>query len=165
VVLAKDTALTKLTTPAGTQIKLGPLSQDLLFLTRNLHALLRPQSAALRGELGLENGVIGVLSIIWMNPGMSQNDLAASVALKKSAVTKLVTSLEERGLIQRQKVSADRRMNALSLTANGEHLIERVRALTDEMHTRIFADISQKERDAFFAVLGKLIETLGISEQ
>ncbi|MGH1330050.1 MAG: MarR family winged helix-turn-helix transcriptional regulator [Paracoccaceae bacterium] len=153
--------MTKLTTPAGTEIKLGPLSQDLLFLTRNLHALLRPEATDLREKLDLESGVIGVLSIIWMNPGMSQNDLAASVALKKSAVTKLVTSLEGRGLILRQKVSADRRMNALNLTEEGHLLITQIRDLTKIMHAKIFADIPENERDVFFSVLGRLVNSLG----
>ncbi len=60
----------------------GILSRDLPFMARTLQSLLRPEGHAIRQALDLEAGVIGVLSVIWLNPGISQNDLATSVVLK-----------------------------------------------------------------------------------
>jgi DNA-binding MarR family transcriptional regulator len=141
-------------------LALGPLGHDVVFVTRNLQALLRPVSDALRAELGLETGMIGVLSIVWLNPGLSQSDLAASMVLKKSAVTKLVKTLEAQGLVTRRRVEDDRRMNALWLTAAGHELIARLRGLTDALHERLFEGIPAGDREAFFRVAGALISRL-----
>lgn len=137
-------------------IHLGPLKDDLFFVVRNLQAALRTESDAIRAALGLENGVIGLLSVVWMNPGISQNDLAASLALKKSSVTRLVTRLEGQGLVAREKVDADRRVNALMLTADGHALIARARELTDAVHARVFDGIPPADRATFFRVAAHL---------
>lgn len=148
-------------TQSGTLIELGPLAQDLPFMIRNTRALLIPVSDRIRAELGIQPGVIGVLSLIWLNPGISQNDLAECLALKKSAITKVVKLLEAEGLVARERVSSDRRMNALTLTAAGQGLIAAVRRLTNAMHDRIFDGIAQADSDTFFRVLGQVVENLG----
>ncbi|SPF78199.1 MarR family winged helix-turn-helix transcriptional regulator [Pseudoprimorskyibacter insulae] len=142
------------------RVRLGPLAQDLPFMVRNLQALLRPKGQAIRDKLDVEAGVIGVMSIIWLNPGVSQNDLAASVTLKKSAVTKLVKALEARGLLERRRQDSDRRLNALTLTAEGEALVAQVRADINVVHAELFEGVPQADQDTFFRVMGLLIDRL-----
>jgi DNA-binding MarR family transcriptional regulator len=104
--------------------------------------------------------VIGVLSIIWLNPGISQNDLAASVVLKKSAVTKLLNSLEKSNLVQRHRSKTDGRANALTITAEGHEKIAVVRKLTSEIHDRMFRNIPKQDREIFFSVLLQLLSEI-----
>lgn len=141
-------------------VELGPLGRDVLFMTRNLQTLLRPKGEALRHELGLEAGMIGVLSVVWLNPGVSQNDLAASLVLKKSAITKLVKTMEAQGLVTRRRVSEDRRMNALALTDAGHRMIEKVRRGTEEMQNTLFAGVAEDKRAVFFEVMATLLQRL-----
>ncbi len=152
--------MSKLKTQSGSEVELGPLAHDLMFMIRNMQTLLRPEAQAVRGALNLEPGVIGVLSIVWLNPDISQNDLAASLVLKKSAVTKLVKSLEADGLLTRRKVSADRRRNALTLTSDGHALISEMRGLTDALHDRLFDGVAEDDRAAFFRVMFGLFSRL-----
>ena len=149
--------VTKFRISSGTEVELGPMARDLLFMLRTLQSLTRAEGQSLREALDVEPGVIGVLSVIWLNPGISQNDLAATVALKKSAVTKVVTGLESRGLLSRQRVSADRRMNALTLTTEGHALIARMREMTQSWNDRMFADVAPDDRETFFRVLETLV--------
>ena len=146
--------------PPAASVDLGPLEQDVIFMTRNLQTLLRPKGEALREALGLEAGMIGVLSVVWLNPGVSQNDLAASLVLKKSAVTKLVTTMEQQGLVARRRVSEDRRMNALSLTADGHQMIAKVRRFTEELQDALFDGIDAEKRSTFFEVMAALLDRL-----
>lgn len=139
---------------------LGPLSRDLFYMSRTLQSLLRPEGQAVRAGLEIEPGVIGVLSIIWLNPGISQNDLARSLVLKKSAITALVTRLEARGLIARERTAEDRRINALTLTAAGHALIARIRARTEAVNDRLFDGIAPRDRERFFAVMAAVIANL-----
>jgi len=139
---------------------MGPLAEDLLFMMRTVQGQLRPEVQALRDALAVESGMIGVMSIIWQRPGISQNDLAAVVALKKSAVTKLVKELEERQLITRERVSSDRRMNALHLTDAGREMIAESRTIVAEIEGRAFDGVPEADRKTFFRVLGHLFTRL-----
>lgn len=152
--------MTKHRTPSGTEVDLGPLARDLPFMIRNIQALLRAEGQAIRNALGLEHGSIGVLSIVWLNPGISQNDLAASLAMKKSAITKLVTVLEKQNFVSRKRISADRRYNALTLTSEGHLLVAEIRRLTDALNARLMEGAEESDREAFFRVLGTLFARL-----
>jgi DNA-binding MarR family transcriptional regulator len=147
-------------TPSGTEVDLGPLGRDLPFMIRNIQVLLRPEGEAIRNALGIEHGSIGVLSIVWLNPGISQNDLAASLAMKKSAIAKLVKLLEEQKLVSRKRISADRRFNALTLTSEGHLLVAEIRRLTDALNARLLEGTEEADRGAFFRVLARLFARL-----
>lgn len=142
-------------------LALGPLSRDVPFMVRNLYAQLRPGGQDIRREMGVESGAIGILGMIWMNPGISQSDLAASVALKKSAVTKVVTSLEGQGLVLRRRAQGDRRANALTLTDAGHDKIAIFRTQSEQFHARLFDGIDPADEEIFLRVLEKLTQRLG----
>nr|WP_272490824.1 MarR family winged helix-turn-helix transcriptional regulator [Mesobacterium pallidum] len=125
-------------------------------MVRNLNAMLRSFGAAIRGPLSLESGSIGILSLVWVNPGISQNDLAENLAMKKSAIAKLVKSLEAQGLIERQRVSGDRRMNSITLTSDGHKMVASIRELSVPLNQALLDGIAEEEREVFFRVLGKL---------
>src|SRR5690554_2485094 len=107
-------------------VELGPLRENLPFLTRALRTYIRAENADFYAALDAEQGEIVVLSVIGLNPGMSQNDLAATLVFKKSAITKLVKDLEARGYLERTKSSSDRRFNALQLSAAGQERYARI---------------------------------------
>jgi DNA-binding MarR family transcriptional regulator len=146
------------------RIHAGWLAQDLMFLSRSLRFLLRPHSEALRRAAGLEPGEIGILVVVALNPGLSQNELAASVVLRKSAVTKIVQALERRGLLLRARSSADGRAKSLRLTATGEAVVERLRRDSQAFQARWFAGIDPAEQDVFFSVLRRLVARLAEKE-
>ena len=145
---------------SGAVVRAGWMERDLPFLTRSLRFLIRADSDALRQKAGLELGEIGVLGIVSHNPGISQNDLATSLVLKKSAVTKLVQRLETRGMIARRRSQSDRRSNELSLTPAGTATAEKLRGLAQQLHDEWFRDIPPGEREVFFSVLFRLVASM-----
>lgn len=150
------------TTPHGEdKLNLGPLASDIFFLTRTFQAVLRPAGQEIRNALNIEDGVIGILCLIWLNPGISQNQLASSLILKKSAVTKLVASLENDGIVARQRVEHDRRRNALTLTSKGHQLVSGIRKVSENVQADVFAGIAVEDQAVFFAVMRKLLKNSG----
>lgn len=145
---------------SGAVVRAGWLAQDLPFLTRSLRYLLRAEGESLRQEFGLENGDIGVLAVVAANPGVTQNDLAASLVLKKSAVTRVVQRLEERGLLSRRRSPQDRRANLLTLTEAGATLTEAVHRASAARHAGWFAGIGPTEQAQFLDVLFRLVDRL-----
>jgi DNA-binding MarR family transcriptional regulator len=65
-----------------------------------------------------------VLNLLRFNPdGLSQTDLSRQLIMHRSNVTGLVDRLEERGLVARREVAADRRAYNVVLTAAGSRLL------------------------------------------
>jgi DNA-binding MarR family transcriptional regulator len=66
-----------------------------------------------------------VLSVLHSEPGgISQIDLGRVLITHRSNVTGLVNRLQSRGLVQRKKVSGDKRAYSIVLTAKGVRLLE-----------------------------------------
>lgn len=139
------------------RIDLGYLSRDISFMSRVLRAHIRWANAELEHEKDSQSGRSALLSVIGLNPGISQNDLAATVVLKKSAVTKLIGDMEAEQLVIREKPKADRRYNALRLSDEGE---DKWRALKNEMLVQqeaLLAPLNGREREKLFQLLGRLV--------
>lgn len=137
-------------------VVLGPLRESLPFLTRALRAYIRAENATFYADFAAEQGEIVVLSVIGLNPGISQNDLAATLVFKKSAVTKLVKDLEERKLVERAKVAADKRFNALTLTSEGEKKYLRINERMLSQQEEFLEPFSDTEKEQLFSYLNRL---------
>ena len=70
-----------------------------------------------------------VLVVAGANRGLSQAELAATLAIERARLVRLLHRLEERGLIQRLPSSADGRRHALQLTPRGRSTLARAKAL------------------------------------
>ncbi|WP_421951984.1 MarR family winged helix-turn-helix transcriptional regulator [Pelagibacterium sp.] len=144
--------------PAG--VNLGTLRENLPFLTRALRAYIRVENADFFADFETEQGEIAVISLIGLNPGISQNEVAATLVLKKSAVTKVIKGLEDRGLVQREKVETDKRFNALTLTSEGQDKYGRINARMSEQHDTLLAPFEMEERAQLFGLLNRLHQHL-----
>jgi len=141
-------------------MQLGPLRDSLPFLTRALRAHIGTENASYFSDFNALQGEIVVICLIGENPGASQNDIASTLVFKKSAVTKLIKSLEDRGLVKRDKVAADKRYNALTLTAAGRAKRKRILKRMTEQHEALVAPFSAAEQKLMFALLNRLLEHL-----
>ncbi|MEQ9812805.1 MAG: MarR family winged helix-turn-helix transcriptional regulator [Azospirillaceae bacterium] len=145
--------------PIG-EIELGYLAENLPFLSRVLRAFIRAENAQFYADFGIEQGEIAIINLIGINPGLSQNDLAAAVVIKKSAVTHLVKGLEARGLVTREKGTRDKRFNMLRLTEAGEDLRQRLRARMVEQQEALLGPFSKVERAMLFDQMNRLCNHL-----
>lgn len=142
------------------RVELGPLARNLPFLSRVMRAYIRVENAEVYRHLDFQPGEIVLLNLVAINPGVAQQQLADAVVIKKSAVTMILKGLEARGLIERRKVSSDRRFNALALTADGEAAVERLRVEMEVQHAALTSCFSETERAELFAKLNRLNDHL-----
>ncbi|MFD1796440.1 MarR family winged helix-turn-helix transcriptional regulator [Paracoccus aurantiacus] len=141
----------------NSKVELGYLAGDLTFMTRVLSAHIRVANVEFQREWDTVSGSLTLLSLIGLNPEISQNDLAAVAVMKKSAVTKIVTDLEERGLVIRDKHKSDRRFNALTLSPEGEAFWKDMRKRSEMRHEHLLHPLSARDREKLFSLLGRLI--------
>jgi DNA-binding MarR family transcriptional regulator len=99
-----------------------------------LHARIEDAlERALRREHRLSVSEYGVLDVLARQDGwhMRMTQLAAAVVLSQSATTRLVTRLEDRGLLQRYLCPTDRRGIYTEVTAAGHELLTAARPTHD----------------------------------
>ncbi len=118
-------------------------------------AIFRDFNATL-GSFEITPGLYGVLEVIATNPGLKQTQLARAVQLDRSSVVSVIDKLESRGLVERRVVAADRRSNALELTAAGAALLARLRPLVAGHEERLAAGLSARERATLIELLGRI---------
>ena len=112
-----------------------------------LHGLIE---SALERELGEAVGLsvveYTVLDALDRQDGwhMRMQQLARATALSPSATTRLVTRLEDRGLLTRVLCADDRRGIYTELTPAGRDLYERARPIHDKTLERILQDAASR---------------------
>lgn len=65
--------------------------------------------------------------------GMTVNDVASLMGMTKQAASKLVTSMEESGYVERHTDPADTRARIVQLTARGHALLDAVESIYEEI--------------------------------
>lgn len=142
------------------EIKLGHLSRDMAYMSRALRSHIRAMNNDVFADAEVSSGQIAILSIIELNPGLSQNELATAVVVRKSTLVKLVADLEADGLIQRVRHETDRRVNALSLTAAGEAKMAMLRPLMAGHTDAILSCLDDAERDTLMTLLNRVLKNI-----
>ena|ERR1043165_4319754 len=97
-----------------------------------------------------------VLRELFGRADVAPSDLATGLGMTRGGVSKLVDRLAERGLVARVAGTADRRYQALVLTAAGKALVPRLAALADQNEVEFFGHLGAAKR----ALLGGLLRDL-----
>ena len=132
---------------------------------RDLAAMFVPLSRALiaREEPVLQAHDISmwgyvVLTALAEQPVRTQAALAQAIGADKSRIIGVLDDLQERGLIQRQPDTADRRVHLLSLTPAGDRLRRSVEAAIRASEEEVLATLPAGDREAFLRSLRSLFE-------
>ena len=92
--------------------------------------------------------------------GVVQRDLAATLGLSKSAVSRIVRRLESRGWVQRERSADDGRERRLSLTRSGRRLAEDVDEASILHFTSLVDGIPPRRRAAVVSALETLARAI-----
>ena len=99
-----------------------------------------------------------VLTALAEQPVRTQAALAQAIGADKSRIIGVLDDLQERGLIQRQPDTADRRVHLLSLTPAGDRLRRSVEAAIRNSEQDVLAVLPPADREAFLRSLKALYE-------
>lgn len=98
-----------------------------------------------------------VLVLIADNPGRKQTEIAKVLGIKRANFVTLVHSLEDRGLVERIPSTADKRANALHLTAEGDAFLAHARQVHEAMEQELIKRLGgESERAQLLALLDRL---------
>lgn len=99
----------------------------------------------------------GALLFIAKHEGCYQKELADALGLKKSAVTGLVTRMENNALISRQVSETDGRATTLHLSSKGKEKVPQILPMIKRVNSELLEDFSEQEIDVILRFLNKII--------
>ncbi|MGW1992582.1 MarR family winged helix-turn-helix transcriptional regulator [Embleya sp. NPDC001921] len=116
---------------------------------------------ALQAEHDLSVREFSVLDVLSRQDGyhLRMNELSDAVVLSQSATTRLVTRLEERGLLSRYLCDTDRRGIYTEVTTTGRDLLGAARPTHDKALRESLADAEQRSD---LAPLVAAVKSLGL---
>ncbi|WBF53206.1 MarR family winged helix-turn-helix transcriptional regulator [Macrococcoides canis] len=94
------------------------------------------------------------------NPNLSLNEVAKKLSSEKASISRAVQSLVEKGLVDRQTETHDRRSVTLSLTTKGLDNFNDINKEMNDYAEQILSHFTTEETDSLFYYLNKLDETI-----
>lgn len=109
-------------------------------------------------ELGISIRDVRLLRMIGGSPGITMGQLMQLSGIEKTLVSKLVSSLVQRELVERRIGTEDARQIRLCLTEAGIALVMRAEPMGHEMEARFLDCLTEAEMKALQRILHKIID-------
>jgi MarR family transcriptional regulator, lower aerobic nicotinate degradation pathway regulator len=101
------------------------------------------------------------LQAVHDRPQLDQRTLSRSIGFDTSTIGGVIDRLEKRGLMQRNASDEDRRVRLLTLTAEGEALLEEVQPAMMRAQLRMLEPLPEPDRARFMQMLKVLVGRAG----
>ncbi len=99
-----------------------------------------------------------ILMTVRDNEAVTQSELAAVLKMRLPNLVKILSVMEEAGIIKRKRSARDKRAVELSLSAAGQKRANEAGRLGETFNEHTLAPLSKPERAAFVQMLGRLVE-------
>ena len=132
-------------------------------LVRQIGLLYRAMMKALETEtapLGIGSGRISYLFMLYINEGLTQQEMANRLQADKGAVARTLAQLEEQGYVSRRRDPADKRVTRVYLTDKSKALQGDLENAVERVITRLKENIAVDEHDIIKVQLKHMLESL-----
>ncbi len=150
-----------MTTPQQTRSDAG-LATALRISVSRLTRRLRAERLAKGLEPGLSDTQLAALAALERHTAMTPGELADHEKVQPPSMTRVITALEERGLVTREAHATDRRQMVLTVTEHGRTVVQQSRRLREAWLAQRLRELTPQERQALRAaapILEKLSQS------
>lgn len=111
-------------------------------------------------NIGIEQ--LGVLYLLrhYYTKNLSIREISSLLAKNITTTSRILSSLEKKGLLKRTKDEKDKRITYVSLTEQGYKKIDKIAFLKNEMDNIFNSTLTQDEKNTLRSVLAKLIKAV-----
>lgn len=138
-----------------------PFDFDSLHVISNIYraaaAIRRRAEREVLSAYSLSWGGFTILWVLWIWGEMETAKLAAECDLAKGTLTGMVSTLEQQGLVERERMATDRRRVTVSLTAKGLETIEELFPKFNEFEADMSLHLSTDEKQLAAELLRRII--------
>jgi DNA-binding MarR family transcriptional regulator len=123
---------------------------------------LRAERLAKGLEPGLSDTQLAALAALERHTAMTPGELAEHEKVQPPSMTRVITALEERGLVTRQAHATDRRQVVLTVTDHGRSVVQQSRRLREAWLAQRLRELTPQERQTLRAaapILEKLSQS------
>lgn len=139
-----------------------PPAERVAFLLSQLGAYAAARFAERVAELGLQPSDLGLLRLIAVDQGLSQQALATRLGVAPSRVVALVDALEAKQLVERTRSTRDRRVSELHLSERGRTVMGEMRRIGSAHERDLVRGLSDDERRTLAGLLAKVADEHGL---
>jgi DNA-binding MarR family transcriptional regulator len=105
----------------------------------------------------------GILRVIEIERGISQQRLASLLGMFPSRMVLVLDSMEKMGLVERKASATDRRTYALQLTARGKNRLREIGVIAREHQDSLCGALSPVEQATLSELLSRIAEEQGLT--
>jgi DNA-binding MarR family transcriptional regulator len=135
---------------------MGPLDSYLPYLLNRAGARIAASFSEEVRPLGATLQMWRVLATLREQDGRRMGDLSATTSIEVSTLTRLVDSMEKKGLVARRRDSGDARAIMLQVTPAGRRLTRRIVPIAERYETVALAGFNAAETATLKAALRRL---------
>jgi DNA-binding MarR family transcriptional regulator len=133
------------------------------FLLAQLGAHAASQFAERLKVLDLAPADAGILRLLRIAAGLSQQELGARLGIHPSRLVAILDNLEKHKLVERRPNPDDRRLYSLQLTKSGEEILGRIGNVAREHQEALLWTLSKDERETLGALLLRIADQQGLA--
>jgi DNA-binding MarR family transcriptional regulator len=133
------------------------------FLLAQLGAHAASQFAERLGVLDLAPADAGILRLLRVAAGLSQQELATRLKIHPSRLVAILDKLEKRGFLERKANPEDRRLYSLHLTRGGEEGLDSIRKVAREHQEALLGTLTSEERETLGVLLTRIADQQGLT--
>lgn len=111
-------------------------------------------------KIGLRESYGNIIRPLAESDKMTQLDIVKSTGLKPPTISITLKSMEQAGLVIREKSGRDRRETYVRLSPKGKKLYKKAAEASDAYVERLLSGVSDEELEVFLNVLGKMKENI-----
>ena len=137
-----------------------PVYDRLGYLVKRLEQTLRNKMDKDLGVLGLTTPQYAALSVLELEPGLSNADVARRCFVTPQTMHQILLGLERAGLVERSAHPEHGRVQQTHLTARGKSLLNQAHDLVTTLETQMTSPLSETEYNRVARALEKCTEAL-----
>jgi DNA-binding MarR family transcriptional regulator len=144
---------------------MGPLDSYLPYLLNRAGARIATAFSEEMRRLGATLQMWRVLAALREHDGRRMGDLSATTSIEVSTLTRLVDTMERKGLVVRRRDAGDARVVALHVTPAGRRLTQRITPIAERYERVALAGFAAAEADSLKAALRRLYANMEALER
>lgn len=138
-----------------TGLDLGALP-DMVGVELRISQILAEKAFAETSQLKITPGLYMILTVVKLNPGVKQKDLARCAKLDRSTMVSIIDQCEKKKWLKRRPYPGDRRAHAIHLMPQGNALIKEMHASVSVLEDKIRNGLGAKKTDQLLALIKDL---------